>query len=138
MTWEDGDYETQTKTPMSLVPIEELLCLASAQTNLLLEGQPSELDAMLAALIPHVSPPLTTWDGATPLPAEHRGTVIALQVNRLDGDQQRQLLHWIQNTDGTGRVIATTSGSLFGLVERGIFVDTLYYRLNILRVDASR
>jgi hypothetical protein len=136
-TW-DGCLQTQTKIPMHPLPIEELLCLASAQTNLLLEGLPSRVDAMLAALIPHVLPPLTTWDGATPLPTEHTGTVIAWQVDRLDGDQQRQLLRWIQNTDGTGRVIATTSGSLFGLVKRGMFVDTLYYRLNILRVDVSR
>jgi hypothetical protein len=122
---------------MPLLPIEELLCLASAQTNVLLEGPPPQVDTMLAALLPHAMPPLTTWDGATPLPTELAGTVIVREVNRLDGDQQRQLLRWIQNTDGTGRVIATASGSLFPLVERGKFVDTLYYRLNILRVDLS-
>jgi hypothetical protein len=137
MMWH-GCHETQTETTMPLVPIDELLCLASAQTNLLLEGQPSQVDAILAALVPHMLPPLTTWDGAAPLPTEHRGTVIALQVNRLDGDQQRQLLRWIQNADGAGRVIATASGSLFGLVERGMFVDTLYYLLNILRLDVSK
>jgi hypothetical protein len=123
---------------MPLLPIEELLCLASAHTNLLVEGPLSQVDAIVAALIPHTLPPLTTWDGATPLPTGHTGTVIARQVNRLDDDQQRQLLRWIQNADGTGRVIATSSGSLFGLVERGMFLDTLYYRLNILRVDVSR
>src|SRR4051794_10442621 len=53
---------------------------------------------MLAALIPHVLPPLTTWEDATPLPTEHTGLVIARQVGRLDGDQQGQLLRWIRQT----------------------------------------
>jgi DNA-binding NtrC family response regulator len=58
-------------------------------------------------------------------------------VNRFDDDQQRQLLRWIEETGGKVRVIATTPGSLFGLVERGLFLDALYYRLNTVRLEVD-
>ena len=42
---------------------------------------------------------------------------------------------WLDDAVGTVQVIATTSEPLFPLVERGAFLDVLYYRLNILRVE---
>ncbi len=122
---------------MPMLPVEELLRLSSAQTNLLLEGEESQVETMLTAVVPSLPRPVTTWGGSASLPTLREGTLIVPLVNRFDDDQQRQLLHWIEDTGGTVRVIATTPGSLFRLVQRGMFLDALYYRLNIIRVELA-
>jgi hypothetical protein len=120
---------------MSLSPVEELLRLSSAQTNLLLEGGESQVETVLSAVVPSLPRPVTTWAGTASLPTVRDGTLIVPLVNRFDDDQQRQLLRWLDETAGTVRVIATTPGSLFRLVQRGTFLDALYYRLNTIRVE---
>ena len=121
--------------PMSLPPVEEFLLLASVHTNLLLEGQEPQLDAVLDVLVPRLSRPVTTWSQGILVPGVDRGTLIVPKVDRLDDDQQRQLVHWLEKTAGSVRVIATTSVSLFALVQRGSFLDRLYYLLNIIRLE---
>jgi hypothetical protein len=117
--------------------MEELLRLSCAQTNLLLEGDESQVETVLTAVAPSLPRPVTLWGGTLSLPAVREGTLIVPFVNRFDDDQQRQLLGWIEETAGTVRVIATTPGSLFRLVQRGIFLDALYYRLNTIRVEIA-
>ena len=134
MTW-GGLPRNADENIMPLLPIEELLCLASAHTNLLLEGQEPRLETVLTVLTPSLSRPVTTWSQGTFPPGEGRGTLIVPRVDRLDGDQQRQLVHWLEKTGGTARVIATTSVPLFALVQRGTFLDRLYYLLNIIRLE---
>jgi hypothetical protein len=128
-------HRPATGEAMSRLAIDEFLLLASAHTNLLLEGQEPRLEAVLTVLTPSLSRPVTTWSQGTLSPGEGRGTLIVPRVDRLDGDQQRQLVHWLEKTGGTARVIATTSVPLFALVQRGTFLDRLYYLLNIIRLE---
>ena len=121
--------------PMSLPSIEEFLLLASVHTNLLLEGQEPQFEAVLVALAPRLSRPVTTWSQGILVPGEDPGTLIVPKVDRLDDDQQQQLVRWLEKTGGSVRVIATTSVSLFALVQRGSFLDRLYYLLNIIRLE---
>ena len=128
-------YKPVTRTP--LPSFAEFLRLAAAQTNLLVEGNELRVQAVLAALAPNFVSPLTTWGGGMALPTARWGTLMVPHVERLHEEHQRQLLRWLGETDGTVRVVATTSGSLFRLVRRGAFLDALYYRLNIVRLEVA-
>jgi DNA-binding NtrC family response regulator len=75
------------------------------------------------------------WSPGILMPAVDRGTLIVPRVDRLDDDQQRRLIYWLEKTAGSVRVIATTSVPLFVMVQRGVFLDRLYYLLNIIRLD---
>ena len=48
-------------------------------------------------------------------------------------------LRWLENSIDQKQVVSTTVQPLFPLVERGLFAEALYYRLNVmlLCVDAS-
>ena len=137
MTREPTLHTPNTGAPRPLVPGEELVRLFSAQMHLLLEGDESQVETVLTAVAPNLPRPVTTWSGTQSLATVRDGTLIVRLVDRFDAEQQRQLLRWLEETAGRVRVIATTPGSLFRLVQRGIFLDVLYYRLNTLRVDIT-
>jgi hypothetical protein len=119
-----------------LSSVDESLLLSTTRPNLLLEGPEAQVQAVVAALRPLLLCPVTAWCGGG-LPDEHRGTLIVQEIHRLDDTQQRQLMIWLDDAVGTVQVIATTSEPLFPLVERGAFLDVLYYRLNIFRVEVA-
>src|SRR6266853_3292575 len=119
-----------------LPSVDESLLLSTPRPNLLLEGPAAQIQAVVAALKPLLTSPVIAWCGGG-LPGEHRGTLIVQEIHRLDDTQQRQLMIWLDDAVGTVQVIATTSEPLFPMVERGVFLEVLYYRLNILRVEVA-
>jgi hypothetical protein len=112
-----------------------------ARPNLLLVGSSSATDAMLTALKPHLVDPIRQLRPETgvPVPQPREGTLVLLEVNRLDDEQQAQLDRWLGRFDEHGRVqvVSTTSVPLFSLVETGAFLASLYYRLNVVRMDLT-
>jgi hypothetical protein len=112
------------------------------EVNLLLEGSPSDIEGSLAALTPHLRAPIcefTPADGAhAPQPRE--GTLILLEVARLDAGQQATLLRWFDEFDGRVpvRIVSTSSEPLFSLVGSGRFLSELYYRLNAVLIKPPR
>ena len=120
---------------ISLPSLEEVLRLASAHTNLLLEGQEPRLEAVLSVLMTRLSRPVTIWSPGTLSTGEDRGTLIVRRVDNFDDAQQKRLVHWLEKTAGGVRVVATTSVPLFAMVQRAAFLDRLYYLLNIIRVE---
>ena len=114
------------------LPHEESRLLCSARPNLLVEGPESTTDTVLVALTPHLRQPLWTWCAGV-----RNGTVVVRGVNRLDRGQQMQLVEWLEGATGRVQVIATSSEPLFPLVKRGTFLDVLYYRLNVVRVEVT-
>jgi sigma-54-interacting transcriptional regulator len=107
--------------------------------NFLLVGTPSATNGMLAAMAPHFGEPLQRFSpkAGLPVPQPSEGTLILLEVARLDAKQQTQLLRWLDQFDQRSRVqvVSTTSKPLFSLVEKGAFLVDLYYKLNIVRID---
>jgi hypothetical protein len=107
--------------------------------NFMLVGTPSATNEMFAAMTPHLRKPLQRYlakPGLTvPQPVE--GTLVLLEVARLDGKQQAQLLRWLDEFDQRlhVQVVSTTAKPLFSLVEAGAFLRDLYYKLNIVRID---
>ena len=80
-------------------------------SNLVLCGTDMTTDKAIAALMPTLFKPIYLWWSGMPLslPPRRRGTLILLGLAGLDGDQQKKLLQWLDNTDGRVHVVSTTS-----------------------------
>ena len=110
--------------------------------NVLLEGSPSDVDAVLAALRPHLREPVCEFrpaDGAG-VPQPHEGTLILIEVASLDAAQQAALLRWFDAFGGRVpvRIVSTSSEALFSFVGSGAFPSELYYRLNAVLIKPPR
>ncbi len=122
----------------------ELTCdwdlAATVHANLLLVGSSSETAVMLDALGPHFRGPIWRYTpkAGVVLPEPAAGTLIVLEVDRLDAKQQEQMLRWIHQPRRHAQVVCTSSDSLFRLVEAGDFLAELYYRLNVVLLDITR
>jgi hypothetical protein len=115
--------------------------VSQGHQNVLLVGQPSATNEMVVALTPHLREPLQRYSPAQglPVPEPAEGTLVLLEVARLDGKQQARLVQWLDQFDQRVRVqvVSTTSKPLFSLVESGAFLADLYYKLNVVRIDLT-
>lgn len=115
--------------------------LTDRPCNVLLEGSVAATDAVLQLLRPLIREPML-WN-APPAMLHPRNskthTLIVKEAADLDGDQQRALLAWMNDAQGS-HIVATSSRTLYPLVEAGLFDASLYYRLNVvlLRIAAPR
>ena len=110
-----------------------------AQHNLLLEGSPSATEERLVQLKPHLREPVCefrpTAGACVPQPRE--GTLILLDVARLDAAQQTTLLRWFDERVPV-RIVSTSAEPLFSFVGSGAFRSELYYRLNVVLIELPR
>lgn len=72
-----------------------------------------------------------------PLPASQAITVLVRHVAALDANQQQRLHRWLSERSGAVPVIATTPVPLYELVEQHLFLEPLYYRLNVVCLSAT-
>jgi hypothetical protein len=120
----------------SLVP--EWLVLRARRPNVLLTGAHATIEVVMATLRPYLSLPIFYWAPGVPLPSPRDvGTLLICDVATLCLEQQQILLSWLDHVvPGQTQVVSTTGLELFALVEQGTFLEALYYRLNIVRLDA--
>jgi hypothetical protein len=110
------------------------------RVNLLLVGVEPEMWQPLQNQLSDLAEPIVTWSPGKRLgfpSATETGTLILRDVDRLSSDDQRQLLEWLEPAGRCVRVISTTSAPLYPRVEAGAFIDTLYYRLNIVTLEIN-
>jgi transcriptional regulator of acetoin/glycerol metabolism len=63
--------------------------------------------------------------------------VLVRDLATLSVDQQRALSSWLDQVGpGHVQIVSTNALPLFPLVEQGVFLEALYYRLNTLRLGA--
>ena len=74
--------------------------------------------------------------GALNLPEELTGTVLLWDVAQLTLDQQMELYGWMGSRRQDAQVISVTSARLPRLVESGQFHEGLFYRLNVVSLQA--
>ena len=105
--------------------------LVTSRLNAILCGERATLDVMLAMLRSHLALPQHEWSLAkgSSLPALTTGTLILRDLLGSTLDQQRAFLEWLDGRDAL-RVITVSERPLFGLVEHGVLLEQLYYRLN--------
>jgi sigma-54-interacting transcriptional regulator len=120
------------------LPGKDLRRLVNSGANLLVRGEKSVATATVVALSVDFPQPATTWapEAGADLPALDRGTLVIQGIEELDPHSQRTLLAWLEDRPSRVRVITTTSRDLFAMVNSGVFLDELYYRLNTIVVDA--
>ena len=123
------------------VPADELRALLrDGHPNVLIVGHDAAVETVLAELHSLVRPPITS------IRADHRfglpswlasGTLILRNLTALTWEDQRRLHDWMTRTGGVIQVIATSAVPLLPFLERGTFLDTLYYRLNVLYIEGE-
>lgn len=108
------------------------------RVNWLLVGVDRLVWQQLEPRILNLREPITTWSPGARLvlPLTQTGTVILNDVEALPRDDQSRLLDWLESGRQV-QVISTTVAHLHPRVHAGQFDETLYYRLNIIYVDAS-
>jgi hypothetical protein len=119
---------------------DDLSRMGRLRVNLLVAGADGAIAPLLEALRTHFEKPVATWSPGQPLvlpPVDQTGTLLIRDVGALTIDDQIQLLEWLATATGRTQVVSTTAAPLLPRVRAGAFIDTLYYRLNTVYVDAT-
>jgi len=119
----------------SLEPFQtEWKILCKHRHSVLLEGPVPTTNALLLLLHPHIRKPTVWNDPLEPLelPSGETGALIIRGVAGLSADDQVRLLAWLGGSGSRTQIVSTTERRLSTLVARGLFDETLYYRLNVL------
>jgi hypothetical protein len=111
--------------------------IVAGGSNALLCGPPAALEAALSTLRPHLLAPLQKWSGGgqESLPNLPARTLILEHVAAFTFQEQQALLAWLDAAKQPVQVITTTGRPLFDLVEQGVLLEGLYYRLNTVHLD---
>jgi Sigma-54 interaction domain len=113
--------------------------LIAARHHIMLEGPKAWTDAVVLCLQPHFHPPIArNRSGVTfHLVGGNVGALILQDVDRLTAAEQTRVLAWMGGASRHTKIVSTTERPLFPFVARGLFDATLYYRLNMLLLQAS-
>jgi hypothetical protein len=119
-----------------------MACLAARgrRPNVLVECTSDSSEAVLRHLMAMCGRPVRYYalPGRLELPATQEGTLMLRDVAALTLAQQVQLYDWLTCAGPTLQVISLTTLPLRDLVEDGAFLESLYYRLNVIRLEAGR
>jgi Sigma-54 interaction domain len=119
---------------------EELLLMGMPRVNVLIAGRAASVRPVIDTLLSNVQKPIACWFSGEPLvlPAVDRvGTLMLTDVGAMGLHDQIQLLEWLARAMGRAQVISTTETPLLPRVRAGSFIDTLYYRLNMVYLDVT-
>jgi len=121
---------------LSWLYIDEVNLARQRSTNVLLIGAGVRCDDVIAMLGPGLAEPIATWCMPEALALPHPRTVATLilrGIEALGQEDQRRLLDWTADAIGV-KVVSTATAPLLTCVNRGTFLDVLYYRLNTICV----
>jgi hypothetical protein len=126
---------------LELISTPEWRSLGRQRHSVLIEGSDESTDGVLLFLAPYLRKPVLWKPSEAPYsrPTGECGALVLQNVAALSRPEQSELLRWLDESDGRTQVVSTTARRLFPLVERGLFDEALYYRLNVvlLCVDSS-
>ena len=117
------------------VPPQEWRAIITVKPNLLIEGPDEGAEKIIDAIVTTVRCSVCEW--GRPDSGQEPSTILVVRrVDLFDDSDQRRLAEVLGADTAPVRQVITTSGqSLFALVETGHFPETLYYRLNTIRLD---
>lgn len=75
--------------------------------------------------------------GTLDLPLARTGTLVVADASRLTLPQQIELHDWLNAGRGAVQIVSITSEPLWPLVEAGRFLEGLFYRLNVVTLEAN-
>lgn len=118
----------------------ELVHLGMPRVNLLVTGCDGAIEFLLDSMLPDLREPIGRWSAGDRLllpPPSLIGTMIFQDVGAMQYMDQGRLLEWLTDAAGRTQVISTTPAPLLPRVEAGEFIEPLFYRLNIISLDAT-
>jgi hypothetical protein len=118
---------------------ELVAMLRRARPNVLIVGAAAEADRTFEVMHPYLRTPIASWvhREAPDLPKTPYRTLVIREVEALNPAQQESLVALICSLAGDVQVVSTTTAPLLPLVDRGVFLDRLYYQLNVVYLDLS-
>ena len=95
--------------------------------------------AVAASMLSWCSGPvhLITLPGELDLPLARHGTIVVADAAALTLAQQIELHDWLNAGRGGVQVVSITSQPIWPLVEQGRFLEGLFYRLNVITLEAT-
>jgi Sigma-54 interaction domain len=120
-------------------PVDDWSLFRGTHPAALLIGSASSATAALVRLRPNLRRPLVHWWpwAVGEPPQTTTGTLVMWDVDSLSERQQAQLLTWLESRVANVQVISISERPLFPLVRRKEFLDSLYYRLNVVCLELS-
>ena len=119
--------------------MELLSSLQRFHPNILLVDSGVEADRALAEIRPMLRVPLMEWSPIEMphLPAIAFRSLIVRDAECLTATQQRSLAALLSRSLGRVQVISIAGARLYPLVRQGLFLEDLYYRLNVVLLEPS-
>ena len=120
----------------SLLP--STLNLRGFRPNLLVNCSLDELQHVASELVPLCAPPVQMcfMPGWLELPPKFTGTLFLARIEEMSVDQQIALFDWMTAVHPNAQVISLATTRIDTLVREDRFLEGLFYRLNIVQVDA--
>jgi hypothetical protein len=117
---------------------ELVAMLRRSRPNVLVVGTSTDVDRTFELMYPFLRTPLVAWvpRDTTDLPAAAFRTIVVRDIDALDPVQQNGLVALICRQPDI-QIISTSRTPLFPRVERGEFLDRLYYQLNVVYLDLT-
>ena len=112
--------------------------LHGRRPNLLVNCAATEVYQVASELVRWCATPVVMcgMPGWLDLPPEHEGTLLITRVEEMTVDQQIGLFDWMTHAHPNVQVISVATTRLDHLVKDGRFLEGLFYRLNVVQVDA--
>ena len=82
-------------------------------------------------------PCICALPGPLHLPVDDPAPLLIGDVSTLTLPQQIELYDWLDRFSGSAQVLSVTSAPLWPMVERGRFLEGLFYRLNVVSLTAG-
>ena len=120
------------------VPRRDLQIGSMPRTNVLVVGNPEATRIVVDMLRLDLRGPVVRWRAGQPLDLPTPGRAATFVIDNLTGmtdEEQLRVLRWLEDMNGTIRVVSTTGIPVWPRVQAGDFNETLYYRLNTVFVD---
>jgi hypothetical protein len=115
---------------------EEWHGLLMARPNLLLVGDEAVTSEFLGALLPTLQEPVCVTTAARlSLPSSSQGTLVVQDATSLAAEDQVRLFQWLCDHQPGTQLVTTAAKPLMPFVVRGAFLETLYYRLNVMYLE---
>jgi transcriptional regulator of acetoin/glycerol metabolism len=112
--------------------------LRGARPSLLLNCSDAEVSQVAAELIKRCEAPLhrVSLPGRLDLPSTFHGTLLLTRLEEMSIEQQITLFDWMTRAQCRVQVVSIATTRIDGLVKEGRFLEGLFYRLNIVQLEA--
>jgi len=118
---------------------ELVAMLRRSRPNVLVVGSSADVDRTFEVMYPFLRTPIVAWvpRETRDLPSTSFRTLVIRDVEALDSRQQEHVVALICRLTADVQVVSTSRTPLFPRVERGEFLNRLYYQLNVVYLDLT-